>query len=196
MGVPHRSLETLRDLGEVELQEWEEAYATVEAYLCSLRVRNRLLLAELVRRILWNASARRAIEPEKSARMLAMEETLLEIGEWTQEVLGEELENKRLAARGRLALLLAGMPDKWQGIFLTPAPWPEAFVDAMRKSYLAAGPSFAELTMVPKPLRLNALGSGAAQWWETMDRRPIVRKMSAVVALSILAGLVWVIFFS
>ena len=196
MGVPYKSLETLRDLGEVELLEWEEAYATVEAYLCSLRVRNRLLLAELVKRILWNASARRAAEPEKTARVLAMEETLLEIGEWTQEVLGEELENKRLAARGRLALLLAGMPDKWQGIFLTPAPWPEAFVDAMRKSYLAAGPGFAELTMVPKPLQLNALGSGAAQWWETMDRRPIVRKMSAVVALAIIAGLVWFIFFS
>lgn len=196
MGVPYKSLETLRELGEVELQEWEEAYAAVEAYLCSLRVRNRLLLAELVRRILWNASARRATEPEKSARVLAIEETLREIGDWTQKVLGEELENRRLAARGRLALLLAGMPDKWQGVFLMPAPWPEGFVDAMRKSYIAAGPSFAELTMVPRPLELNVLGSGAAQWWETMDRRPIVRKMSAVVALSIIIGLVWFIFLS
>ncbi len=194
MGVPYKSLETLRELGEVELLEWEEAYSTVEAYLCSLRVRNRLLLAELVRRILWNASARRADEPEKSARVLAMEETLREISEWTQEVLGEELENKRLAARGRLALLLAGMPDKWQGVFLTHAPWPPAFVDAMRKSYLAAGPSFAELTMVPKPLRLNAIGSGAAQWWETMDRRPIVRKMSAMLVLSLILVIAWIIF--
>jgi hypothetical protein len=93
------------------------------------------------------------------------------------------LENRRLAARGRLALLLAGMPDKWQGVFLTPAPWPPEFVDAMRRSYLAAGPRFAALTMVPKPLELNALGSGAAQWWETMDRKPIGRIMFTGVLL-------------
>ncbi len=49
----------------------------------------------------------------------------------------------------------------------------------MRKSYLAAGPRFANLTMVPKPLELNVIGEGAAQWWETMDRRPIVRRMFA-----------------
>jgi hypothetical protein len=116
-------------------------------------------------------------EPQKPARLLAMEEALSEIAEWTQDVLDVPLENRRLAARGRLALLLAGMPDKWQGVFLTPAPWPPEFVDAMRRSYLAAGPRFAALTMVPKPLELNALGSGAAQWWETMDRKPIIRIM-------------------
>ncbi len=123
-----------------------------------------------------------------------MEETLFEIGEWTQEVLDEPLEERRLAARGRLALLLAGMPDKWQGVFLTPPPWPAEFVEAMRSSYLAAGPQFAELSMVPKPLELNAFGSGAAQWWETMDRRPIVRKMFAAVLLCVIAGLCWYVF--
>ncbi|MBC7979583.1 MAG: hypothetical protein H7Y36_03360 [Armatimonadetes bacterium] len=195
MGLPYQPLETLRPLSEAELEEWEEAYAAVEAYLRALRIRNRLLVSELVRGILWRASARRADEPGKSARALAMEETLLEIGDWTQEVLDEPLENRRLAARGRLALLLAGMPDKWQGVFLTPAPWPPAFVEAMRSSYLAAGPQFAELTMLPKPLELNAIGSGAAQWWETMDRRPIVRKMFAATIVSLIVAIVWFIFY-
>ena len=104
------------------------------------------------------------------------------------------LENRRLAARGRLALLLAGMPDKWQGIFLTPAPWPREFVEAMRRSYLEAGPRFAELTMVPKPLELNAIGSGAAQWWETMERKPIVRIMSSAALLLLLALAGWYLF--
>lgn len=195
MGLPDKTLNTLRPLTESELEEWEDAYATVEAYLLSLRIRNRLLASELVRGILWRASARRAVEPEKTARCLAMEEALLEIGEWTQEVLDEPLENRRLAVRGRLGLLLAGMPDKWQGVFLTPAPWPEEFVQAMRKSYLAAGPLFAELTMVPKPLELNTIGSGAAQWWETMDRRPIVRRMSAALVLCLIIATVWFIFY-
>lgn len=195
MGIPNHSIESLRPLSEAELDEWEDAYAAVEAYLGALRIRNRLLVAELVRSILWRASARRAREPQSTARQLAMDETLSEIGEWTERVLDEPLLNKRLAARGRLALLLAGMPDRWQGIFLTPPPWPAEFVAAMRSSYLAAGPQFAELTMVPKPLELNAIGSGAAQWWETMDRRPIVRKMSAVTLLAIVIAVVWFIFF-
>ena len=184
MGPPRHSVDSLRPLTEEELSEWEEAYAAVEAYLQALRLRNRLLVAELVRGILWRASARRAEEPEKPARLLAMEEALMEVAEWTQDVLDVPLENRRLAARGRLALLLAGMPDKWQGVFLTPAPWPPAFVEAMKKSYLEAGPRFAALTMVPKPLELNAIGSGAAQWWETMDRKPIMRFMVGIILLA------------
>ncbi|MEI6818975.1 MAG: hypothetical protein WCL19_05180 [Verrucomicrobiota bacterium] len=191
MGLPRHSLETLQPLSEQELNEWEEAYAAVEAYLQALRLRNRLLVAELVRGILWRASARRLNEPDKPARFLAMEEALSEIANWTQDVLDVPLENRRLAARGRLALLLAGMPGQWQGVFLTPAPWPPEFVEAMKRSYLAAGPQFAELTMVPKPLELNAIGSGAAQWWETMDRKPIVRLMFTGLLLAAILVIVW-----
>lgn len=191
MGPSHHSLNTLTPLSEAELNEWEEAYAAVEAYFQSLRLRNRLLVAELVRGVLWRASARRINEPEKPARFLAMEEALSEIAEWTKNVLDAPLENRRLAARGRLALLLAGMPDQWQGVFLTPAPWPPEFVEAMKKSYLAAGPRFAQLTMIPKPLDFNVIGSGAAQWWETMDRRPIVRFMFTGSLLVISAVTIW-----
>jgi hypothetical protein len=194
MGLPNHSLDSLRPLSEPELAEWEEAYAAVEAYLQALRLRNRLLVAELVRGILWRASARRQNEPQTPARVLAMEEALTVVAEWTQDVLDVPLENRRLAARGRLALLLAGMPDKWQGVFLTPAPWPPDFVEAMKSSYLAAGPRFAALTMVPKPLELNAIGSGAAQWWETMDRKPIMRTMFGGLLLAIIAVAVWFFF--
>ena len=185
----------LRPLSEGELNEWEEAYAAVEAYLQALRLRNRLLVAELVRSILWRASSRRVDEPEKPARLLAMEEALSEVAEWTQDVLDVPLENRRLAARGRLALLLAGMPDQWQGVFLTPAPWPPEFVEAMKKSYLAAGPRFAALTMIPQALELNAFGSRAAQWWETMDRRPALRLMSAGVLAALTVIAVWFFLF-
>ena len=145
----------LRPLSEGELNEWEEAYAAVEAYLQALRLRNRLLVAELVRSILWRASSRRVDEPEKPARL----------------------------------------PDQWQGVFLTPAPWPPEFVEAMKKSYLAAGPRFAALTMIPQALELNAFGSGAAQWWETMDRRPALRLMSAGVLVALTVIAVWFFLF-
>jgi hypothetical protein len=195
MVLSHPPLASLQPLTESELEEWEEAYAAVEAYLQALRVRNRLLVAELVRGILWRASARRAAEPEKPARLLAMEETLKEIADWTQDVLDEPLDEGRLAARGRLALLLTDMPGKWQGVFLTPAPWPEEFQAAMRRCYLTAGPHFAELTMEAKPLEFNAIGAGAAQWWETMNRRPIIFKMFASVLLLLIIASFWFIFF-
>lgn len=195
MGLPHHPLETLRPLNESELSDWEEAYAAVEAYLQSLRLRNRLLVAELVRGILWRASSRSAAQPGVPPRVLAMEETLSEIATWTQEVLDEPLEHGRLAARGRLALLLADMPGHWQSVFLTPQPWPPAFTASMRQSYLAAGPRFAQLTMVPQPLELNVIGEGAAQWWESMDRRPIVRKMFALFFLALVVTSLWFIFF-
>lgn len=191
MGPSSHTLDTLRPLSDGELDEWEEAYAAVEAYLQALRLRNRLLVAELVRGILWRASARRQTENSKPPRLLAMEEALSEIANWTQDVLDVPLENRRLAARGRLALLLAGMPDQWQSVFLTPAPWPAEFVMAMKQSYLAAGPQFAEMTMVPKPLEFNAIGSGAAQWWETMDRRPIIRLMFSAVLLLLIMLSIW-----
>lgn len=194
MGLPHHPLETLNPLSDAELNEWEEAYAAVEAYFQALRLRNRLLVAELVRRVLWRASARKVDEAAKPARVLAMEEALAEISAWTQDVLAEPLEHSRLAARGRLALLLAGMPDKWQGVFLTPPPWPDAFVAAMRNSYLAAAPNFAGLPMVAKPLELNAFGHSAAQWWETMDRRPIARMMLVSLLLLLISALVWFVF--
>lgn len=191
MGIPRHTLDTLRPLTERELIEWEEAYTAVEAYLQALRLRNRLLVAELVRAVLWRASSRHAREPETAPRVLAMEEVLTEVAEWTQDVLDVPLEHRRLAARGRLALLLVGMPDQWQGVFLTPAPWPPTFVEAMKKSYLAAGPRFQSLTMIPKPLELNALGSGAAQWWETMERKPILRMMSIGLLLLTAAVAAW-----
>jgi hypothetical protein len=195
MGPSRHSLSPLPALSESELDEWEEAYAAVEAYLQALRLRNRLLVSELVRSILWRASARSQNEPDKRPRFLAMEEALTEIANWTQDVLDVPLENRRLAARGRLALLLAGMPGQWQGVFLTPAPWPPEFVEAMKKSYLAAGPRFAELTMIPKPLEFNVIGSGAAQWWETMERRPIMRILFSCFLLALLAATIWFILF-
>ena len=195
MVVSHHPLETPTPLSEAELEEWEEAYAAVEAYFQALRIRNRLLVAELVRKVLWRASERRAKDPKRSARELAVEEALAEIAAWTQTVLDEPLENSRMAARGRLALLLTGMPDKWQSVFLTPAPWPPAFVEAMRSAYLASAPNFAGLPMVARPLELNVFGSGAAQWWDTMDRRPIMRIMFTLVLLAVAAAAVWSIYF-
>jgi hypothetical protein len=173
---------------EKDLTAWEEAYTAVEAYLLAFRLRNRLIVAEMVRRILFRAAARHALEPECSPQVLAVSEAMEEVATWTSQVLGQPLEHGRLAVRGRLALLLANMPGRWQAVFLAPPPWPPEFIAHMRESYLEAAPRFAGMTMVERPLELNVLGSGAALWYETMGRRPILRRMTAL-AVVILFGL-------
>jgi hypothetical protein len=63
----------------------------------------------------------------------------------------------------------------------------------MRSSYLAAGPQFAAMTMTPQPLELNALGSGAAQWFGMMERRPLMKKLYNLLILSVIAAMIWFI---
>ena len=62
-----------------------------------------------------------------------------------------------LSTRGRLALLLADMPGRWQDQFLRPGPWPNEFVVAMRENYLRAGPDFQLAKMTPRPLDLGPI---------------------------------------
>jgi hypothetical protein len=64
-----------------------------------------------------------------------------------------------LSTRGRMALLLADMPGRWQDQFLRPGPWPDEFVLAMRDGYLRAGPNFQLAQMTPRPLDLGPIAT-------------------------------------
>jgi hypothetical protein len=141
------------------LDEWNEAYAVVERYLESLLVRNRLLRGQLVGQVLDRAMQRAENEREQSTVALACEELDRLVTEWFAAVLDEPVAsgNTLLSNRGRLALLLADMPGKWQDQFLRPPPWPEEFVRAMRESFLKAGPDFHFSQMNPRPIDLGAI---------------------------------------
>ncbi|HEX8296712.1 MAG TPA: hypothetical protein VF593_10450 [Chthoniobacteraceae bacterium] len=141
------------------LEEWNAAYAKVESYFNALRVRNKLLLGQLVSRVLDRAIRRAAMDPNTPTMMLAGEEMDRLVTEWYAEVLEEPAEgaNTHLPTRGRLALLIADMPGKWQDQFLRPGPWPEEFVRAMRESFLHAGPDFQLAQMSPRPIDLGAI---------------------------------------
>jgi len=141
------------------LEEWNAAYEKVENYFHALRVRNKALLGRLVLRVLERAALRAPAEPTRSATQLAAEEMDRVVTEWFAEVLqvspaGSE---QTLSTRGRLALLLADMPGRWQEQFLRPGPWPQEFVGAMRESFLRAGPDFQLSQMTPRPLDLGRI---------------------------------------
>jgi hypothetical protein len=81
------------------------------------------------------------------------------VTEWFAKVLQEPPTNgtQMLSTRGRLALLLADMPGRWQDQFLRSGPWPDEFVAAMRKTYLRAGPDFQLSKMTSRPFDLGPI---------------------------------------
>jgi hypothetical protein len=141
------------------LDEWNDAYAKVESYFNALRIRNRPLLGQLCQRVLDRAQKRAPHEPQRTATQLVAEEMDHIVTEWFAEVLQEPPTNsdQMLSTRGRLALLLADMPGKWQDQFLRPGPWPEEFTEAMRETFLRAGPDFQLSKMTPRPLDLGPI---------------------------------------
>ncbi len=141
------------------LEDWNAAYVKVENYFHALRVRNKLLLGQLVQRVIDRAMSRAPTEPGRSATQLAAEEMDRLVTEWFAEVLQSPAAktDQTLSTRGRLALLLADMPGRWQEQFLRPGPWPAEFTAAMRESFLRAGPDFQLSKMTPRPLDLGPL---------------------------------------
>jgi hypothetical protein len=141
------------------MDEWNAAYAKVENYFYALRIRNKTLLGQLVLRVLERAMARAPGEPNYSATQLAVEEMERHVNEWFGDVLQipPSERDQTLSTRGRLSLLLADMPGKWQDQFLRPGPWPEEFISAMREGYLRAGPDFQLSKMTPRPFDLGPL---------------------------------------
>jgi hypothetical protein len=172
------------------LEEWNAAYAKVESYFHALRIRNKVLLGRLVIHVLKRAMRRAPQEPLLSATELSAEEMDLVVTEWFGQVLQESPigTNHMLSTRGRLALLIADMPGKWQEQFLRPPPWPEEFVKAMREAYLRAGPDFQLVKMAPRPLDLGPMAT-----LSNLSMLPFKKMISVWTALVLLFVAIFVV---
>ena len=169
------------------LEEWNAAYAKVESYFHALRIRNRVLLGRLVIHVLKRAMRRAAQEMERPVAELAAEELDAVVTEWFAQVLQEQPSDHMLTTRGRLALLLADMPGKWQDQFLRPGPWPDEFVKAMREAYLRAGPDFQLSKMAPRPLDLGPITT-----LTTLSQMPFRKMISVWLFFALLFVIVFV----
>ena len=167
------------------LTEWNAAYLKVERYFQALRVENKLLLGQLVLRVIERAIARARREPGRSAEVLAGEEMDRVVSEWYASVLEGSTDASdlmTLGTRGRLALLLADMPGRWQDQFLKRDPWPREFVQAMREGYLRAGPDFQVSQMTPRPIDLGPMRT-LTDWSELPYFRTILTWLGAAAVL-------------
>ncbi len=155
--------------------DWSEAYARVENYFCSLRIENKLLLSQLVAKILTRAAQRLEKSPGSSPQKLAMEEARKEVLEWFESVLAAaRVTSDQSGAKGRLALFLADMPSRWQNEFLHPGPWPDDFLNAFRTTYLKTRPDFQKGVMRPREIDLGPVSAIADETWKAIDRWPLL----------------------
>ncbi|SPE55585.1 conserved hypothetical protein [Verrucomicrobia bacterium] len=171
-------------------EEWNGAYVKVQSYLHALRMRDEVLVGRLVIYVLKRAMRRAPLETHRSATELATEEMDHVVTEWFGQVLQEPPTgaDQMLSTRGRLALLLADMPGKWQDQFLRPGPWPEEFVAGMREMYLRAGPDFQLSKMAPRPLDL-----GPIQTLTNLGRLPYVRMTAIWVVFALLLIAIFIV---
>ncbi|HKB92512.1 MAG TPA: hypothetical protein VKC60_18500 [Opitutaceae bacterium] len=100
------------------------------------------------------------------------------MNDWFTELLGErDLPAERVAAAGRVALLLADGPQKWPYAFLDDQNIPPDFLQAVQKSSLKAGPDIQVSSMVPRPIDLGLITSAAGETFERFDKWPILRTL-------------------
>ena len=158
------------------LEQWNAAYVRVEDYLRAHRIHNRLHQSRLIQRVLVGAARLHAQNPALDPSTLAIEETDRLMDRWFGTLLGsKDLPHDRIAAEGRVALLLADGMDRWPYAFLEKDNMPAEFVQTMKHNSMKAGPDLAVSSMVPREIDLGVITEAAGQTLDRIERLPVVR---------------------
>ncbi|MEI6106615.1 MAG: hypothetical protein WCR49_06320 [Opitutae bacterium] len=176
------------------LEQWNAAYVRVEDYLRAHRIHNRLHQSRLIQRVLVVAAARHEARPALDPVTVAIEETDRLMDKWFDALLGEKgLSHDRIAAEGRVALLLAEGMQRWPFAFLDETNPPAEFRQLMQQSSMRAGPDLAVSSMVPRDIDLGVITEAAGNTLEQIERLPLVR---VLLLWGIFAGLLTVVFYA
>src|SRR6185503_2114472 len=103
VNLPNPWPDTPGHLAGRPLEEWNAAYLKVESYFHALRLRNNVLLGELVLNVIDRAMKRALREPERSATEIATDEMDKLLAHWFRDVLQESSAGSAqiLSTRGR-----------------------------------------------------------------------------------------------
>jgi len=176
------------------LDQWNAAYVRVEDYLRAHRVQNRLHQSRLIQRILVAAARQHEKRPNLEPATLAVEETDRLMDEWFEAVLGQkDLPHDRIAAEGRVALLLADGMQRWPYAFLEREKLPPDFLQAVKQGSISAGPDLAVSSMVPREIDLGAITEAAGETLETIERLPVLR---VLLLWGLFVGVLTAVFFA
>jgi hypothetical protein len=176
------------------LEQWNAAYVRVEDYLRAHRVQNRLHQSRLIQRILVAAARQHEQRSNFDPATLAVEETDRLMDEWFGAVLGQkDLPHDRIAAEGRVALLLADGMQRWPYAFLEKESLPAEFLQAVKQGSISAGPDLAVSSMVPREIDLGAITEAAGETLERIERLPILR---VLLLWGVFVGVLTAVFFA
>ena len=135
---------------------WDEAFLRVESYLHAHQVESRVLLNQLVLGIIREAGARAGANPREDPVVAAMAVTHARIGAWLARAgYAGDWSDERVRAGGRLALVLADLPESWAQCFLSSGPVPPALVTALATGVLQSGPALCFSNMAAAPLEFS-----------------------------------------
>ena len=171
--------------------EWDEAFLRVESYLRAHQVESRMLLTRLTGDIVADAQALAAQMPHEAPVTIAMRLAHARIGEWMQRAMGEgSWSDERFRARGRLALLMAELPQRCPQTFLGHESLPEDVRRRMGEARLLPGPEMRPLTMPPAMLEFPLVEMAEAKW-VTFSRSAFVRAAASWVLFVSILGVAW-----
>jgi hypothetical protein len=171
---------------------WDEAFLRVESYLRAHHFESRVWLNQLATRLITEAKTVAESRPDEEIVTLAMRVAQDRIGAWFARVFGAgEGADERLRARGRLALVLTGLPERWPQYFLSDDPLPEELTTAMRHCAFQPGPELRFTNMPPSAIEF-AFGESADPDRPSASRAPFLRAAASWLVLVGLIGLAWV----
>ncbi len=176
------------------LEQWNAAYVRVEDYLRAHRIHNRLHQSRLIQRVLSAAAGRHEQDPALNPVTLAVEETDRVMDGWFAELLGEKgLSHDRIAAEGRVALLVSDGTSRWPFAFLDDQNIPAEFAAAMKQGSLQAGPDLAVSSMVPRDIDLGTITEAAGLTLERIESLPVLR---VVILWAVFIAVLTAVFFA
>jgi len=137
-------------------RSWEEAFLRVESYLRAHHLESRVLLNHLTIDIIREAREQALARPDVAPVVVAMEVTHARIGTWFARA-GDagDWSDERVRAQGRLALVLADVPGRWAGWFLSGSPVPPELAAALAAGELHPAPELRFSNMLSAPLEFG-----------------------------------------
>jgi len=172
---------------------WDEAFLRVESHLRSYRIESRVRLNQLTSEMIADARLLAVEHPDEAPVTLAMQVTHARIGAWLVHALGGgDWADERFRARGRLALLLADIPQRWPELFLAEVELPRDIKDRLASAQLRAGPELVLTRMPSAPLEIP-LTSFVDEKWRALSRAVVLRSVGVWCGLFGLLGLAWAV---
>lgn len=171
--------------------DWDEAFARVESYLRAYQIESRVLLNRLTTEMIAAARALAVEHPQEAPVTLAIQVAHARMGEWLVYALGEgDWTDERFRARGRLALLLAEIPQKAPDRFLALEELPAATREQLATASLSVAPDL-RLTSMPSASLEFPLTDAVAEKWVTFSRSTFLRATTSWILILGIVSMAW-----